>query len=286
MAKTKYGGYFLTGPKPGEEIELFKRCSSIIDDDLIKGSHYFASMLIWPKYSLGVHPPHSHPYAEVILYHGLDPDNPMDLGGETELHLGPEFETHVFTQSTLVFNPPGMVHCPLVYRMKRTWFHAYSLTGPLLVEKPYTQTIKQEGVFERKYGKYLLRGPKPGERRGFYSECTAYLDGDVMPGAFHFATAFIRGPADLPESEPHTHRQSEILGFYGINPEDQFELGAELEISLGRELEKHTFDRSLLLYIPPGLVHSPLKLKKINRPFIFVECSEGPRLVENKYAFK
>jgi hypothetical protein len=236
-----------------------------------------------PKYSTGIHGPHTHPYAEALLFQGLDPDAPYKLGWEIELHMGLEFETHIIDKTTLVYNPPGFVHCPIITRMKEPAFHVYTMTGPLMVRNDYDGIINQEGAFDRKHGKYFITGPRPGETREKYKGCTTYLDDDVVRGSFHFASSFISNRILPIENDAHTHLNGEILGFYGSDPDNQFDLGAEIEIYIGEEHEKHSFNQSTLIFIPPGLVHGPVRCNKLERPFIFVECSDGHKLVEKPH---
>ena len=53
MAETKYDNYFVRGPKPGETMEFYKRCTAILDDDVIKVSGRGAFETF--KYEAGVH---------------------------------------------------------------------------------------------------------------------------------------------------------------------------------------------------------------------------------------
>jgi uncharacterized RmlC-like cupin family protein len=280
MAKALYDRYFLRGGKPGKTDPFSLRTTAYLDDDVIKGSFFYCAVFMDPKYSTGIHSGHTHPYPEILLFHGLDPDDPYTLGSELEIHMGPEFELHLFDKTTVLYIPAAFPHCPIIHRMKKPCLHVYSMTGPLLVRDDYLTFIKQEGVFDRQYDKYFVRGPKPGEIRNAYKNCTAYVDDDVIPGTLYsFATAFVSNDAPLKEEAPHQHAYGEVLGFFGINPEDKFNLGAEIEFRMGEKLEKHNFNQSTIAYIPPGLTHCLTKCKA-NRPFIFVECANSPRLTE------
>ena len=136
---------------------------------------------------------------------------------------------------------------------------------------------------DKKYGKYFIRGAKPGETRKAFRDAVAYLDDDVIKGSFYFTLVYIR-PDDIPMVHgPHTHPHPEILGYFGINPDDPFDLGAEIELSMGEELEKHSFTRSTLVYIPPGLVHCPIIYKRVERPFIFLYSMPVSKLREKSY---
>lgn len=277
MTDTLYDKYFVRGPKPEETNEFLKRYVVCLDDDVVKGSFFFNCTFMQPKYSTGIHSPHVHPYPEILFFHGIDPDNPYELGWELDLYIGPEFERHTITRTSLISLPGKFVHCPIISRMKKPVFHIYTMNGPLLVSNEYPGKIKQEGAFERHYDKHFISGPKAGETREKYKNCTTYVDDDVMKGSVHFSSAFISNDNPLEEEGPHSRPCGTALGFFGNNPDDQFNLGAEVELRMGDKAEKHTFNRSTVVYIPPGLKYSLTKCK-INRPFIFVECANSPRL--------
>jgi hypothetical protein len=71
----------------------------------------------------------------------------------------------------------------------------------------------------------------------------------------------------------HSHDFHELLCFIGGNPLDINDLGAEISICLGDEMEEHIITSATIVSIPPGLKHCPLKVRKITRPFVFLEVS-------------
>ena len=56
---------------------------------------------------------HTHDFDEVLCFIGTDPDNPHDLGGEIEFHMGDE--KHTFDKTTTIFVPKGVPHCPFIH---------------------------------------------------------------------------------------------------------------------------------------------------------------------------
>ena len=70
---------------------------------------------------------HEHPYDEVLIFLGSDPDNPHDLGGEAYLWI--EGEKYTIDTSGAVYIPAGTRHCPLGFiRVDRPFtFSALSL---------------------------------------------------------------------------------------------------------------------------------------------------------------
>lgn len=75
--------------------------------------------------------PHVHPADEVLLFVGLDSDNPDYLGAEIEIAMGEEQEIYVFNTPVAVVAPAGFVHCPLITRKveKPYGFSAISLSN-------------------------------------------------------------------------------------------------------------------------------------------------------------
>lgn len=65
---------------------------------------------------------HKHDYDEVIGFFGSDPDRPNDLNAVVEFWLGDE--KHILTESTLLFIPQELTHCPLrVHSVSQPIFH-------------------------------------------------------------------------------------------------------------------------------------------------------------------
>ena len=77
--------------------------------------------------------------------------------------------------------------------------------------------------------------------------------------------------------DPHTHPYPECLVFVGLDPSNIEYLGAEIEIALGEEQEKHTFDKPSVVVVPAGFPHCPLVTKRVDNPkgFAFYLISLG-----------
>jgi quercetin dioxygenase-like cupin family protein len=106
---------------------------------------------------------------------------------------------------------------------------------------------------------------------GARTESVLWIDDDVIPGAFcseyvwHFPGEI---PGDgIPERVspvPHSHQFDQVIGFVGSNQDDHGDLGGEVELWL--EDQKFTLTRSFLVYIPAGMRHCPLEIRKVDRP--------------------
>ena len=80
---------------------------------------------------------------------------------------------------------------------------------------------------------------------------------------------YVAGPW-LMEEEPHAHDFDQFTCFFGGNPADIRDFGAEVELSLGEEGEKHIITRTTIVHIPKGMIHCPLNFKKIDKPIMFL----------------
>jgi hypothetical protein len=57
---------------------------------------------------------HYHPEPEVLIFVGFNPDDLNYLGAGCEVHMGPDFEGHIFKTPTALIMPAGFVHLPEV----------------------------------------------------------------------------------------------------------------------------------------------------------------------------
>ena len=104
------------------------------------------------------------------------------------------------------------------------------------------------------------------------AEVITYLDDDVIEGSSYLLySTFIHNDISPGLISPQNNPYGQVLCFLGTDPNNQFELGAEIEFSMGEESEKHTFNQSTAVYIPPGLVYS-LTNYRVDRPFILVNA--------------
>ncbi len=151
MVETKYDKYFITYQyKPGEVQAGGRANIARIDNSAAKGSNFY--WIHWnnprPDSSgfVGVgHPPHIHKDAELLFLIGTDTNNPLDLGAEVELYMGPEMEKHVITKSSVVYIPPNFIHCPyIVKRTDRPWIFMEVNQGPVHTEKFFPQLLTKE----------------------------------------------------------------------------------------------------------------------------------------------
>ena len=116
-----------------------------------------------------------------------------------------------------------------------------------------------------------------------------WIDTNVVPGSFQMNTSLYLKPTrglyenDPPEkrakslsfSVPHVHDNAEILGFYGTNPDDPYDLGGEIEIVIDGEL--HVLTKSSLVFFPGGMPHCPLEVTRVDRPIFHFSIVMDPQ---------
>jgi hypothetical protein len=131
--------------------------------------------------------------------------------------------------------------------------------------------------------KYIITQPKEGlvtpEWGGSLSETRStrmfYLDSEVRPGAFYCEVVWFwpTEEKDTSSPDPHTHDFGEVIGFFGTDPHNLKDLGAEIELWIDNE--KNIITESFLAFIPAGVVHCPLNILNITRPVFHFATMQG-----------
>ena len=130
-----------------------------------------------------------------------------------------------------------------------------------------------------KYDKYVSHPPHIQMR--MKADRSVIFDGLWLGGMqlfnynFSMGHQFVRKPFKG-DNPPHTHNFPEFLAWYGGNPDDPDDFGGEVVFYFGEELEKHVFTRPTVVYLPPGLVHCPLEITRVDRPIIQIEMMLAP----------
>jgi hypothetical protein len=81
------------------------------------------------------------------------------------------------------------------------------------------------------------------------------------------------------ETVPHAHKYDEFLIFLGAAlPDLCTSFDAEIDLWMGKELEKHTITSTTVVFIPRGVLHCPLNFRAIRKPVLFHALYLGPTL--------
>jgi hypothetical protein len=73
--------------------------------------------------------------------------------------------------------------------------------------------------------------------------------------------------------QAHYHDFNEVLFFAPLDYNHPGELGAQLEIEMGPEGEKHLIDSPTAIAMPAGFVHTPLTTRRVDKTYMFLAIS-------------
>lgn len=312
---TKYGKYILSGYDAEIQDPIRGTFVAKLGSDAVPDAPNGNFVRMPPPGPMPEHGgSEAHPIPVYLMHLGNDPEDPMDLGAEAHLYLGKgeDLEKHVITKSTAVFLPAGTWHCP--WQVKKVWkpmtfidlghpgavpsgaskedlakfmeamekartsdFQYGNAMGPSInVTEEYLAKAKTSGF---KYDKLLLSGvsKEVKEKDPSGGRMIAYVDCTILPGAW--LTRIIRfqpKDAPFPRADFSKHKYESVLIHLGTDYDDPFDLGAEVEFHMGEEKERHVFNQSTVVYIPPNMEYGPWEIKKISKPFNFLQVVMGP----------
>ena len=131
--------------------------------------------------------------------------------------------------------------------------------------------------------KYIITKPKEGlvipKWAGSLSDTRStrmfYLDNEVRKDAFYCEVVWFwpTKEKDTSSPEPHTHEFGEVIGFFGTDPNNLNDLGAEIELWIDNE--RNLIRETFLAFIPAGVVHCPLNILSITRPVFHFATMQG-----------
>jgi hypothetical protein len=231
---------------------------------------------------------HAHDFDQIMVWIGTDTSDMGDLGAEVEVCLGTEAEKYMVTTSSSLAVPRGMPHFPAtINRMDRRFIYmevscaSDNKETPVPFDKKAFEAAPVEG-WTGKYRKNLVdtafirKGPwhygqknqdDSGGSLAFITNTNVGFEFLIMCESIKKAP-YRFGP--IPD-KPHAHTKPEILFFIGADTNDLSSLGAEIEIHLGKEMERHVITEPSAVVIPKLLLHNPLIITKIDRPFIMTD---------------
>ncbi|MBN1627498.1 MAG: hypothetical protein JW944_13325 [Deltaproteobacteria bacterium] len=230
-----------------------------------------------------------HDAPEYLIHLGNDPDDPMDLGADAEIYLGKGRwrERYAFNKTTAVYLPAGLPHCPwhvsnirknmtfVNLMVGRTWWGDNDQSTEVLSKEELAKAKISGYIFD----KYMLSGVGKDVKDPKGGKMLACTDSTKIASAP--LTRIIRyNPEGAPYSifDTQTHEYATFIIFLGMDEDDASVLGADVELCMGEEKERHAFNKSALVWVPPNLKHGPLKVTKATKPFNFLEVVLGPEL--------
>jgi uncharacterized RmlC-like cupin family protein len=136
---------------------------------------------------------------------------------------------------------------------------------------------------EMKYGKYVKKLSFRDGGPGFYRQVASVsgksfgLDFNIEYGAYWAAGNMGKEPYGA-----HVHDFDQVMFWLGADANDMGELGTEVELCLGKELEKHMITTTSAVSVPKGLPHFPATVTRMDRRFVYMEVSCSSEYSETK----
>lgn len=228
------------------------------------------------RHQLGIWPPeggvaHIHPYGKVLMFTGLDYDNPSSLNAEIEVTMGEKGEKLTVDSPTFITLPAGYPHGPLNTKKADSAFGflAVSTSPEHTMDTISQELVDREGDFGKLVRKFEMHDMHRREGSGNADFMNAWSGNDQPGFNLNFTWAFHTGIGPFHTHDPHVHPNDECLVFLGADPDEPDYLGAEVEIQMGEEREVHIFTQPTVVVAPRGLVHCPLIIRKVEKPWLF-----------------
>ena len=283
MPETKYGKHVIREPFY-KATEDFNRASILAHTDEDKAGVVYEYHCI-NQAGWSIKDSRIHDTWELLCFLGGNPKNITDLGAEVSICLGDEKEEHIISSATIISVPPGLKHCPITVKQYSRPFVLLRISTTREYENRLSLKTAGADIFDskamkegspvtkdgKKYWMNIIQGPfyieaEPGwAGTSIWAHHNEYKNGTTL--GYHC----INSTYDVPFT--HAHDFHELLCFIGGDPENVSDLGAEVSIRLGDELEEHVFNTATIVSMPPGLKHCPLLVKNVTRPLVFLEVS-------------
>lgn len=117
---------------------------------------------------------------------------------------------------------------------------------------------------DTKYGEYIITEMnRETDPLGTRVYC---LHGGIFPGAPYVDCAWFwpQQHEIVVVDKGHSHDFEEVVTFFGTDPDDPTDLGGEIVFWM--EDEPHTITKSCVIFVPKGVKHCPLIVRRLTRP--------------------
>lgn len=273
--------YCLSGEiTPPDRHDVLPGCprAATMDGSVVPGCYFNDSC--W--YVKDGHNPSSlkkHRSDELMIFIGSDFNNRSDLGAEIVFRL--ENDIMILTRSCMVFIPAGTAHGIIEIRNLKT---------PVLSstcfydEDLYEDSDAEPSAPEGKYARHLIENYDPTGKKtppdSFWP--ILWLDRNKLDNAPYMEVLWF-GQEGFNGPVTHTHGFDEVIGFLSPDPDSPGDLPAEIHYDVDFKTIKST--KSMYIFIPRDIPHSPIYAPKVGSPII--HFSGGGRLPgSGEYALK
>ncbi len=296
MAEKKYD-HLVKRAKVREEIEgLYSNPRIWMEGDDLEGfeANFSYGFL---KETGTIHPKEGaivHPYDECLIFAGLNIENILDLGAKISIRIGEKGEKHTFEKPSVIVIPAGTPHGPVtVEEIDRPIAHyhvglapgyeaeEFEMDSEAIDDSDYAHLVKDLKTYVDEKLKSMMKGfVEICDDRGVMQLKDILGPGNADKIVWLFGKDLEGLDVNLPwgyysqpgmwtkEGEPHKHENgAELLFFAGLDPDDVNSLGAEIEIALGEERERHVFDEPTAIIAPKKVPHCPLITRWVDKPY-------------------
>jgi hypothetical protein len=103
-----------------------------------------------------------------------------------------------------------------------------------------------------------------------FAKRVLWMNDKIVPGSYNMmASWYLKPPSQTLGA--HIHDYPEVVMFLGSNPESPNDLGGEIEFWL--EDEQYIITKSCFIFVPRGMKHCPLIVRRVDRPIIHLGSS-------------
>jgi len=240
-----------------------------------------------------------HDFDTALLFIGLDTEDMTKLGAEIELCLNTKKEKHVFAHSSAVAVPKGCPYFPL--NVKKVDYPFLLMEISLIRDWHVNRFIPDKASLEKTpdNAKGRILDLAFRSKANFYGSGTTEDSGGditiIMGDNFGFdlhiyyesikKAPYVFGPAP---HRGHAHQFEECVLLIGSDPYAPEILGAEAVETMGKEKEEHFINSPVVAIFPKQFPHGPLRITRIEKPFIFmvVSLAAEHHKNESKYGYK
>ena len=137
----------------------------------------------------------------------------------------------------------------------------------------------------KKYEKYVKNLPFEKEMPDSHYQAlkmsSVSLEG--LNAHIQYGFCFEPGEKGKETGASYIHDFDTTLLFIGLDTDDLTKLGAEVELCLGTEKEKHRFDQASVVAVPKGTPYFPFNVKKVHSPFMLMQISLTKNWYVNRF---
>ena len=120
---------------------------------------------------------------------------------------------------------------------------------------------------QAKEGKILDRTMLLGIMDSIVPDCSLFAGCEMLWG--------LPGGKPVDIEIPHSHDFDEVIGFAGTDRRHPRDLGGEIEFLIGGE--RHTITKTCLIFVPKGVEHCPVTIKRVDTPIFMFEAANDPK---------